>query len=96
MDSLGVGMIEIGCKNAPDCWQRRQEAPKRLPDDASMPLVFLDNTLIDLGALGLPLVIPGQPVATGGRERQEPRMWFLPLVHPGTFCASDLMGWGAA
>ena len=93
MDSLGVGAIEIGRKNAPDRWQRRQEALKRLSDDAGMPLVFLDNALIDLGALGLPLVIPGQPMATGGCERQEPHMWFLPLVRPGTFRASDLMGW---
>ena len=93
MDSLGVGVIEIGHKNAPDCWQCCQEAPKRLPDDAGMPFVFLDNALIDFGVLGLPLVVPGQPVVMGGCEGQEPHMWFLPLVHPGTFHASDLMGW---
>ena len=93
MDSLGVGAIEIGCNNAPDRWQHCQEAPKRLPDDAGMPFVFLDDALIDLGALGLPLVIPGQPVAMGGHEGQEPHMWFLPLMRPGMFHASDLMGW---
>ena len=93
MDSLGVGAIEIRRKNAPNHWQRRQEVLKHLPDDAGMPFVFLDDALIDLGALGLPLVIPGQPVAMGGHEGQEPHMWFLPLVHPGTSCASDLMGW---
>jgi hypothetical protein len=60
MDSLGVGVIEIGCKSAPDRRQRRQEAPKRLPDDAGVSFVFFDGVLIGLGALGLPLFVPGQ------------------------------------
>ena len=30
-DSLGVGVIDIGCKSAPDRWLHRQEAPMRIP-----------------------------------------------------------------
>ena len=42
MDSLGVGVIDIGRKSAPDCWLHCQEAPMHI---LMMPVAFVHFVL---------------------------------------------------
>jgi len=44
VDSLEVGMNEIGCKYAPDHWQHHQEAPQRCLVTLAWFSCFFDKT----------------------------------------------------
>ena len=76
MDSLGVSVIEIGCINAPDRWQRRQEAPKRILVTLPAFLLFFTQ-LMQGGGLGSPMFVPGPALELGSLKRQETHGWFL-------------------
>src|SRR5712691_10902601 len=71
--SLVVGVIETGCKYAPNCRQRCQEVPKRcLAMPAWFSLFFYKKSMAE-GALEPPLFVSRHPTAMGGREGWEPR-----------------------
>ena len=69
IDSLVVGVIEIGCKNAPDHRQCHQEAPKRSLAMLMWFLMFLIEFLMWRGhpdPLYLFHTTPWQQVLSGG------------------------------
>ena len=68
MDSLGVGVIEIGCKSAPD---RRLQLPGSTDmrsDDAAGVFAFCGLILAAWRGGGLFLFIPGGALLLGGLD----------------------------
>ena len=92
MDSLGVGVDEVRCIYAPDCQQCCQEAPKHLPDNTGIVLVFFGNIFAEEGALVPPLFVPSCPTGLGNLKKQEPHWWSLPFACFGACCAPEPIG----
>ena len=55
MDSLEVGVVEIGCIFAPNHCQHRHEAPKRLSATPAAFCIFGGNTCSGGGVVVLPI-----------------------------------------
>ena len=66
---MGVCAIEIGCINAPDHRQHRQEAPKCLFGDAGGVWGFFSWICVVCGGQWLPLLVLGVARVLGALER---------------------------
>ena len=92
MDSLGVGMIEIGCIFAPDRQQCCQEVPKCFLMMPAWFLHFLAKTQWQRGHWDPLCLFQGAPQQWGVVKGKNHKSGSCPLTHSGTFSASSSMG----